>query len=309
MAGDWIKVEVATSQKIEVFLIAEILDMDIDTVLGKLIRLWSWADANTIDGHAKSVTKKLLDRVVGCDGFVSALLDERVNWLCQLENGDLFFINFDRHNGKGAKKRATDAARQAKKRVTDTVAKQSRSNRDNSVTREEKRREDLKDKDPPLTPPKKEKPVYEYPPGLNVAAWDEWKQYRKDLKIKAYAPTPRSEGAAITNLLKLSGGDLQKQAEIIRQSMVNSWHGLFEIKTGGNHEASGRYSAGDSFKGNAVEAVHAATARMREQHGLASPGQNNQDLGSHGGTLFGQMDTPERANSAITLDQRDWKTV
>jgi hypothetical protein len=34
MAGDWIKIEIATSQKIEVFQLAEILDLDVDTVLG-----------------------------------------------------------------------------------------------------------------------------------------------------------------------------------------------------------------------------------------------------------------------------------
>ncbi|EJL80965.1 DnaT-like ssDNA-binding domain-containing protein [Pantoea sp. GM01] len=151
MAGDWIKIEIATSQKIEVFQLAEILDLDVDTVLGKLMRLWCWADVNTINGHARSVTKKLLDRVVDCDGFATALLDDRVAWLEEGENGDLLFPNFDRHNGKGAKKRATDAERQANKRAKDadeTVSKSSRSQRDKSVTREEKRREDLKDKTP-----------------------------------------------------------------------------------------------------------------------------------------------------------------
>ncbi len=174
---------------------------------------------------------------------------------------------------------------------------------------QEQEQEKEQERDNPPNPPLKKKEAYPYPEGLNVGAWEEWKQYRRDLKIKAYAPTPRSEGAAITNLLKLSGGDLQTQAEIIKKSMANSWHGLFELKTGGNHETGGRYGAGDNFKGNAVEAVHAATARMREQHGLTSPGQNNQDLGSHGGAIFGQVDTQERPNPAITLDQRDWKTV
>ena len=173
---------------------------------------------------------------------------------------------------------------------------------------QEQEQEKEQERDTPPNPPR-EKKQYLYPQELNVHAWEEWKQYRRDLKIKAYAPTPRSEGAAITNLLKLSGGDLQAQAEIIKQSMANSWHGLFELKTGGNHETGGRYGAGDNFKGNAVEAVHAATARMREQHGLTIPGQNNQDLGSHGGAVFGQVDQAEWADPAITLDQRDWKTV
>lgn len=150
--ADWIKVEVSTSQKIEVFLIAEILDLDADSVIGKLLKLWCWADANTIDGHARSVTKKILDRVVSCDGFANALLDDRVNWLKEMPNGELFFPNFDRHNGSGAKKRALGAARKAKQRDNEEEEKMSRTQRDKSVTREEKRREEIKETDPPVVP-------------------------------------------------------------------------------------------------------------------------------------------------------------
>ncbi|GKW21873.1 hypothetical protein PEC302107_36020 [Pectobacterium araliae] len=234
--ADWIKVEVSTSQKIEVFILSEILDLDADSVLGKLVKLWSWADANTVDGHAHSVTKKILDRVVGCDGFADAMLDTRVNWLKQTESGDLIFPNFDRHNGSGAKKRALAAQRKAIQRQKEEEEKMSRSQRDKNETREEKRREEKRrediNKDPPLTPPKPKK-EFPYPDNLNVEAWDEWKQYRKDLKLKSYAPTSRSEGAAITNLINLSGGDKQRQEEIIKQSMANCWQGLFELKPNG----------------------------------------------------------------------------
>lgn len=236
MAGDWIKIEIATSQKIEVFQLAEILDLDVDTVLGKLMRLWCWADVNTINGHAKSVTKKLLDRVVACDGFATALLDERVGWLEEDENGNLRLPNFDRHNGKGAKKRATDAERQANKRAKDVkqnVPDMSRKERDNNVTREEKRREDLKDITPHNPPRGREpKKSYPYPEQLNAEAWEEWKAYRRENRFKAYAPTERSEGAAITELINLSGGDRQRQMMIVKQSMAKGWKGLFELKDG-----------------------------------------------------------------------------
>lgn len=234
MAGDWIKIEIATSQKIEVFQLAEILDLDVDAVLGKLMRLWCWADVNTIDGHAKSVTKKLLDRVVSCDGFATALLDERVGWLEEDENGDLRFPNFDRHNGKGAKKRATDAGRQANKRAKDAsqnVANKSRSERDNGVTREEKRREEIKDITPPNPPRGREaKKSYPYPDQLNAEAWEEWKAYRREMRFTAYQPTERSEGAAITRLINLSGGDHQAQMLIVQHSMANGYKGLFALK-------------------------------------------------------------------------------
>lgn len=50
MASSWIKVEVITPDKPEIFQIAEILGIDPDAVLGKLVRIWVWADQQTIDG-------------------------------------------------------------------------------------------------------------------------------------------------------------------------------------------------------------------------------------------------------------------
>lgn len=57
MASSWIKVEVITPDKPEIFQIAEILNIDPDAVLGKLVRIWAWADQQTIDGNAGSVTQ------------------------------------------------------------------------------------------------------------------------------------------------------------------------------------------------------------------------------------------------------------
>ncbi len=111
MSTNWIKVEVTTSQKVEILTISEILNIDHHTVLGKLIVLWCWADVNTIDGHANGVTNVAIDAVVNHKGFADAMLNERVGWLTEDAAGSLFFTNFDRHNGKGAKKRSLDARR------------------------------------------------------------------------------------------------------------------------------------------------------------------------------------------------------
>lgn len=51
MASSWIKVEVITPDKPEIFQIAELLNIDPDAVLGKLVRIWAWADQQTIDGN------------------------------------------------------------------------------------------------------------------------------------------------------------------------------------------------------------------------------------------------------------------
>jgi hypothetical protein len=118
MAGDWIKVQTCTPDKPEVHLIAEQLGIDPDAVTGKLIRIWCWADQQTIDGNAVSVTKTLLDRVACVTGFAQCLL--KVGWLVETDSG-FQFPNFDRHNGNSAKTRALSAKRTEKHRKTAPV--------------------------------------------------------------------------------------------------------------------------------------------------------------------------------------------
>lgn len=113
MAGDWIKVETCTPDKPEVYQISEILGIDPDAVIGKLFRIWVWADQQTIDGNACGVTKALLDRVTGVSGFTEAM--EQVGWLTKTEGG-FQLPNFDRHNGHTAKKRSQTAKRVQKHR-------------------------------------------------------------------------------------------------------------------------------------------------------------------------------------------------
>lgn len=140
--ADWIKVETISSQKIEVLTMADILDMDEHMVFGKLVILWCWADANTVDGNAQNVTKRMIDRVACNAGFADAMLDERVGWLKEDESGNLSFSNFDRHNGKGAKKRATTARRVKEHRENVTTSSQTCNAQGVTKAIPEKRRED-----------------------------------------------------------------------------------------------------------------------------------------------------------------------
>ena len=123
-----------TPDKPEVQQIADALGMDPDTVVGKLVRLWIWADQQTYDGNAGTVTRALLDRIAGQEGFTNAMI--LTPWLDE-KRGRLVFPNFARHNGKSAKTRALAGKRQQEHR-----ANMSRPERDESVTREEKRREE-----------------------------------------------------------------------------------------------------------------------------------------------------------------------
>ncbi|WP_199637372.1 DnaT-like ssDNA-binding domain-containing protein [Serratia sp. PAMC26656] len=152
MAASWIKVEVITPDKPEVFQLSEILNLDPDAVLGKLIRLWTWADQQTIDGNANcnaaSVTRNAVDRITFVSGFADALI--AVGWLADV-GGVLIFPNFERHNGESSKKRALTNKRVTKLR--DLKRQNNQNGNANSVTEayqktlpEVEEEEDLKDK-------------------------------------------------------------------------------------------------------------------------------------------------------------------
>jgi hypothetical protein len=137
VAGDWIKMEKATARKPEVLQLADLLAIHPDHALGLCFRFWSWCDDQMTSGHAPSVTSVTLDSVFGHAGFASALIT--VGWL-RVREGSLEVPNFDRHLSDSAKNRALSGERKKKQRAG--VTELSRSNRDKSVTREEKRREE-----------------------------------------------------------------------------------------------------------------------------------------------------------------------
>jgi len=159
----WIKIEHWTQDKPEVFVMADNLGIDPDAVLGKLVRIWVWADQQTIDGNAGSVTLSLLDRVSGVTGFAKAML--KAGWLKQVDDG-VQFVNFDRHNGETAKQRALTAKRVQKHRAGNaSETKPKRQCNDTGVTsslpekrREEKNRVVIETQEPQDTA----KPVREY---------------------------------------------------------------------------------------------------------------------------------------------------
>lgn len=113
MAGDWIKIEHTTPDKPEVIRMAGILRIDQDSVTGKLLRLWTWADQNSIDGADVPVTHAFIDKLTDRKGFAAALVT--VGWL-DGEDGMLRIPNFDRHNGETAKARGMVNRRVSKHR-------------------------------------------------------------------------------------------------------------------------------------------------------------------------------------------------
>lgn len=127
MAGDWIKLETTTPDKPEIFTISAELGITPEEALGRLVRLWIWADQQSLNGHAMTVTDVTVDTITRRDGFAKAM--RKAGWLTD-ERGGLTLPNFDRHNGKTAKNRGLALSRKR--------AERSRSNRDKCVTREER---------------------------------------------------------------------------------------------------------------------------------------------------------------------------
>lgn len=114
MRRSWIKIETNTPDKPEVCIIASQLRMDSDAVMGKLVRLWAWAELNVSGNNETSVTLEFLDKVVGKKGFSAALI--KAGWLKEMEER-LEFPNFSRHNGREAKGRAQTALRVSRHRA------------------------------------------------------------------------------------------------------------------------------------------------------------------------------------------------
>jgi hypothetical protein len=222
MAGDWIKVQICTPDKPEVHRMAEMLEIDPDAVTGKLLRIWIWADQQTIDGNASSVTKSLLDRITAVSGFAESML--QVGWLEQSENG-FCFPNFARHNGQTAKTRAS-AAKRVEKHRKNAVSPEDSCNALGvtealTTALPEKRREEKS---------KNKTQEFIFPSDLDTpefrAAWTDWKQFRKEIKHGLTAKTIEAQ------MNKFAKWGLAKSIAAIRKSIENGWQGLFEPTEG-----------------------------------------------------------------------------
>ncbi|HBC9220799.1 TPA: Pyocin large subunit [Enterobacter cloacae] len=137
MAGDWIKMRADLHTHPKVVRMASALKADRLRIVGGLHSAWCLFDVHSVDGLLDGYSADTLDELIGFPGFSRAMM--AVGWL--EENGEsLVMPRFEAHNGQSAKRRAQDADRKR------NVRKASASEADKKRTREEKRREDIKDK-------------------------------------------------------------------------------------------------------------------------------------------------------------------
>ena len=220
MAADWIKVEHVTPDKPEIDQMAKLLNMDHDCVFGKCVRMWIWADQQSLDGNALSVTEAFLDRIVFCPGFAAAL--RKVGWL-EGREGRLSIPNFSRHNGQTAKNRAQTNARVKRNRNALSVTE----------ALPEKRREEKSNK---KSKPKNEGvnlALLKYPDRLPQAQAEpilqEWIEYRAQNGDRLKTNLSLQ---AILNKFSELGIDSLRQAS--QTSIASGYKGIFEPKGGTN---------------------------------------------------------------------------
>jgi hypothetical protein len=163
MAGDWIQMRCDLIDDPDVVAISDSTGIDEYGVVGRLLKLWSWANKHLDSGNAPSVTRAWLDRYVGATGFAEAMI--AVGWLKELDGcptGGIGFPDFERYNSQGAKRRALGAKRAARHRAGSNADRNANRHADRNAPgvtsaspREEKRREEEEEKD---TPPPPERP-------------------------------------------------------------------------------------------------------------------------------------------------------
>lgn len=136
MAGDWIKMRTDLATCPKVVRISSALNADRLRTVGGLHSVWCLFDTHSVDGNLEGYTVATVDSLIGFSGFARAMID--VGWLIESAGG-LTLPRFEDHNGLSAKRRAMDSDRKR------NVRNLSASNADKKRTREEKRREEIKE--------------------------------------------------------------------------------------------------------------------------------------------------------------------
>lgn len=112
---------------------------------------------------------------------------------------------------------------------------------DESSTNRGTNRQRIVDESLPVPKKPEKQPIVYFPQDEKLnEAFNEFLSHRKEIKKPM---TDRAIKLAIGSLNKLSGGDNDKAIEIINQSIMNGWQGLFELKTESNNRVSGYINA------------------------------------------------------------------
>lgn len=123
MAANWIPIRPDLWGADKVEGIADLTGLAVDTVVGKLVRVWGWFDSETTNGAFLHAQACALDKHADHPGFAAAML--KVGWLT-VENGAVIMPDFDAWHTEPAKTRMKNAKRMRRGRtrnVLETVHK------------------------------------------------------------------------------------------------------------------------------------------------------------------------------------------
>lgn len=110
MIDDFMPIRLNLPDDADVLRIAELAKIDDDAAAGKLLRVWAWAQRNSVDGRLEG-SRRAVDRIALCKGFADAMI--AVGWLqVDDESGTVQIPKWEKWNSKAAKKRAYDRDRQ-----------------------------------------------------------------------------------------------------------------------------------------------------------------------------------------------------
>ena len=111
--ASWIPVRNNLHESPRTVQVARLLGVDKFTVVGMMVRVWSWVGDHTPDGIISDITPEEFDEVVGVVGLGQAML--RAGWM-KRSGGDLLFPEWEQWNGQCSKRRLSDARRKQLKR-------------------------------------------------------------------------------------------------------------------------------------------------------------------------------------------------
>jgi hypothetical protein len=213
----------------EVLALADTLGVDDFSVVGRLHRMWSWIDKNTIDGEGIRISDRRIDKLVGLDGFAAAL--RHVGWL-DGSDGEITIPKFDRWNGGTGKERARGRKRTAKHRGKGpdvTVRPLPENSTGQKKTKTKERGVAASGFDWSRAPAEMRTQAVR-------DAWGRWCAYRREAKLGHWKPV-----TLLANLRKFVeaglGGDAW--ASCVDEAISNGWRGVFVPKGGGKQGARG----------------------------------------------------------------------
>lgn len=171
MAGEWIPIDCNLGTKPEVLEVAAATHEPIEVVVGRMVRLWSWAWHVTADGTIR-VPRSMLATVAGGDEtFWSAV--ERAGWLASTDDS-ITIPGWEERFGNAAKRRLLDARAKSVRRVSASCPHDKRTDCGLEEKRGEEKREDIPAAPVPTSDPAKPSRSRAKPAGVSWTADAGW---------------------------------------------------------------------------------------------------------------------------------------